>query len=440
MRFLLLLSVLASAACVPAAPAVVDSGLASDTGVATLDAGARDTGVDPADSGTPVADSGTPVADSGTPVADAGTPVADSGTPVADAGTPVADAGTVADSGTPAADAGTPAADAGVGSAWLGVNGNRIQHADGSPFHGRGANLHDERSCNACSFGARDPAGVNRWADELITQWHANFIRFLLSSKTAPFNEFEQQWQSIVDDPQYYADIQTNVNHMTSRPGVYVLVTLFADPTMKENNGDFDSEWPSSLGDTNPRYAMLAEAFYNNPQVLFGLTNEPHTTPQHNAELAARFQAAITTIRAVEDAHHTPHHIIVAQAPEGWARDLSYFVANPLSGDNIAYEVHPYNAATDFDALLVQPGRTLPIIIGEYGPAGSMTDADIRTLWTVAQTHEIPYIAWNFHQRCPPNLLQDTAADGCGLSAASGYNFPRTAWGDLLFAHLATPW
>ena len=37
-------------------------------------------------------------------------------------------------------------------------------------------------------------------------------------------------------------------------------------------------------------------------------------------------------------------------------------------------------------------------------------------------------------------MLQDTASDGCGLSAATGYNFPRTAWGDLLHDHLATPW
>ena len=38
------------------------------------------------------------------------------------------------------------------------------------------------RSCRA------DPDGVDRWSDELIDSWHASFIRFLLSSKAAPFN------------------------------------------------------------------------------------------------------------------------------------------------------------------------------------------------------------------------------------------------------------
>src|SRR5215468_9243199 len=95
-------------------------------------------------------------------------------------------------------------------SARLVVRGNRIEHEDGTPFHGRGANLHDERSCSACSFAAPSPDGLNRWADELIDGWHANFIRFLLESRAAPFNQFEVQWKSFVDDAAYLADIENN--------------------------------------------------------------------------------------------------------------------------------------------------------------------------------------------------------------------------------------
>jgi hypothetical protein len=335
---------------------------------------------------------------------------------------------------------GEPApADTAGASEWLDIQGGHITHADGTRFHGRGADLHDERSCEACSFMPANPDGVDRWSDELIDNWHANFIRFLLSAKTAPYNQYEVQWKSIVDDPQYLADIVQNVTHMTGK-GAYVEVTVFMDPTMKPETADFDSEWPSSNGDTLPVYRALAEAFHDNPHVLFGLTNEPHGSADHDAELAQRYVDAIAAIRSVEDSHGTPHHIIVAQAPENYARDLTYFMANPLAGDRIAYEVHPYNQQADFDRLIVQPNAVLPIMIGEYGPAGVMTDTDIQALWTVAQAQEVPYIAWAFHQRCPPNMLQDTASDGCGLDAATGYNFPRTAWGDMLHDHLATPW
>nr|HEX4315868.1 cellulase family glycosylhydrolase [Kofleriaceae bacterium] len=322
---------------------------------------------------------------------------------------------------------------------WLDTRGSHIVHGDGTPFHGRGADLHDERSCEACSFAAPDPDGLDRWSDELVDTWHANFVRFLLSAKAAPLNSSEVQWMSLVDDPQYLADIVQNVTHMTDK-GVYVEVTVFADPTIKPEDGDFDSEWPSSLGDTHPVYQQLAESFADNSHVLFGLTNEPHGTADHDADLAIVYADAISVIRGVEDAHGTPHHIVVVQAPENYARDLTYFMANPLAGDRIAYEVHPYNAATDFDRLIVQPSKVLPIMIGEYGPAGDMTTTDIQTLWSTAQASEVPYIGWVFHMRCPPNLLMDTTSDGCGLDASTGYDFPRTDWGDLLFDHLATPW
>jgi endoglucanase len=330
----------------------------------------------------------------------------------------------------------SPAADDG-----LHVMGNQILNGDGTRFHGRGADLHDERSCEACSYMPANPNGLDRWSDELIDNWHANFIRFLLASKAAPYNQYELQWKGVLDDPQYLADIIQNVTHMTSKPGVYVEVTVFADATIKlQTTTDPDSEWPSSAGDTLPVYRALAEAFHDNPHVLFGLTNEPHGPASSDAALATVYMTSIAAIRGVEDMHGSPHHIVVVQAPEGYARDLSYFVANPLAGDQIAYEIHPYNTAADFDRLIVQPSMTLPIMIGEYGPANGMMDSDIQTMWTVAQANEVPYIGWAFHQNCPPNMLQATASDGCGLDASTGYAFPRTPWGDMLFAHLATPW
>jgi hypothetical protein len=200
--------------------------------------------------------------------------------------------------GDPSAMSGDAGSDSGSGSGsgsgsagdGLVVSGNHIVYVStGLNFHGRGANLHDTRSCNACSFAPADPAGLNRWSDELTDVWHANLVRFLLSSKAAPFNQSEVQWKNLVDDPAYLSDIVTNVTHLTAKPGVYVLVTLFADPTIKDNNGEFDSEWPSSLGDSNTRYTALAEALVDDSHVLFGLTNEPHTdTTAHEADLATR--------------------------------------------------------------------------------------------------------------------------------------------------------
>lgn len=314
--------------------------------------------------------------------------------------------------------------------------GNRILLPNGDRFHGRGANLFDTRSCDACTYMAPDVDGLNRWSDELIS-WGATFIRFDLWA-LADDGGWRQQWQSVVDDPGYLADVKTAVTHMTSHDGVYVMVTVFADPSMKPDNSDYDSEWPTE--DTLPVYEALAGALADDPNVLFALTNEPHGPEANDPELAQRYLDSIDAIRAVEETKGAPEHVVVVQAPQQWARYLDYFVDNPIQRSNIAYEVHVYNPVSDFDALLDEPSKTLPILVGEHGPSQYMSDSDIRAMWERCQTLEIPHIAWSFHHRCPPNLLQDTASDGCGLSASTGYDFPRTSWGDMLYDYLQMPW
>jgi len=324
-------------------------------------------------------------------------------------------------------------------SAWLHTDGNRILTAAGAPFRGRGANLHDTRSCDACTTLAPNPEGLMAWGDELTDNWGANFIRFNLWS----FRDdggFRAHWQSLLDDPDYYEDVQAVVNHLTSKPGVYVMVTVFIDASMIPD-GELHATWPTQ--DTLPVYEKLAEAFVDNPQVLFGLMNEPHDDASENDALADIFQQAIQTIRAVEDANGTPQHIIVAQATQLWARDLSYWIANPL-GENIAYEVHVYNPASDFEWIVVEPSAQLPMIIGEFGHHQYMTLEDAELLMQVAEENGVPWLAWNFHQRCDPNLIQDVGGDGydgCGFEGAGTvFTWQPTEFGNLVKQGLARPW
>ena len=51
-----------------------------------------------------------------------------------------------------AAGTGAAGASGAPGGEWLSVMGNQILAPGGKPFHGRGANLHDMRSCNACTY------------------------------------------------------------------------------------------------------------------------------------------------------------------------------------------------------------------------------------------------------------------------------------------------
>ena len=51
------------------------------------------------------------------------------------------------------------------------------------------------------------------------------------------------------------------------------------------------------------------------------------------------------------------------------------------------YETHVYDPAADFADRFETPSQTLPVIIGEFGPAGGyMSEADCTTLMDSADT------------------------------------------------------
>ncbi|MEO8878418.1 MAG: hypothetical protein ABI461_22700, partial [Polyangiaceae bacterium] len=120
-------------------------------------------------------------------------------------------------------------ADASVNDdAWLTISGNHIVTKSGKPFHGRGANLHDPRSCDGCTYLPIDIAEVERRGDELVDNWKATLVRFDLEAyASSAYPKGDQrvagQWKSIIDDPAYFTAIQTIVHHLTAK-GAYVLV------------------------------------------------------------------------------------------------------------------------------------------------------------------------------------------------------------------------
>lgn len=314
----------------------------------------------------------------------------------------------------------------------LWVSGNRLLTPEGSPFQGRGVNLHDTRSCNSCVTRPPNPAGLKRWIDELVADWHVTFVRFLLSAWPSD-DGYRVQYRRLVDDADYARDVRDVVTHLTDK-GVYVLVTVFADPSVLPDGPHPESEWPSP--DTSPVYALLAEMFHGHPRVLFGLGNEPHGPPARNADLARRYLSAIDVIREVERSRGVEPHVVVVPAPQGYARDVSYFVEHPLPRPQIAYEIHPYSHATELERLVAGPARTLPLIIGEYGPTPDMTPADVEALWLLADGLALPHLAWNFHGRCGPTMIEEDADDACGLSRDPQRPFARTAWGHQVWTYL----
>ena len=317
---------------------------------------------------------------------------------------------------------------------WLSTSGNRILTADGAPWMGRGVNLPDTRSCGACVLAPPSVGEVKRRIDEAVDQWGANFLRLLLESYPAP--DGKTQWRGVLEDPAYLADLREIVGYATGKRDVYVLVSVWHDPSVNPMG------WPTA--DTNRVLQKLVGTFAGDARVLFGVASEPTANfdGARDAEAWSAMNDAVAAIRAAEDAAGGRHHLVAVQGTRQWARVLDYYVRNPIKaggGANVVYETHVYDGADAFAARFIDPSRTIPVIIGEFGPVDQpgvarMTTADCVQLMAQADALQVPYLAWTFHMRCPPDLLEDHSSGGCGV----GMPLRPTAWGALLRDHLLT--
>jgi len=334
---------------------------------------------------------------------------------------------------------------------------------DGSRFHGRGANIHDTRSCDACTASPANVGEVLRRIDELVDVWGANFLRLVLESYPSD-QGFRTQWMGLLDDPGYLADLQMIVSHIGTKPNTYVLVSLWADPTFTPSQDPAkppdpakpEGGWPTTvpngpgLHSTQDVWEKLASTFAMEPHVLFGVCNEPerNSDGSRDAEVWSVMNAVVEVIRATEVAAGAPQqHIVAVQGTRDWARVLDYYLANPITaggGTNIIYETHVYNPQPDFKALFEDPALSLPVIIGEFGPqldpavAPVMTLADCDALMASARVLDIPHLVWTFHHNCDPSMLADNS--GVPPSCGIGMLLAPTEWGLHMKAGLTIPW
>ena len=318
---------------------------------------------------------------------------------------------------------------------WLKVQGPRIVTPDGKPFHGRGANVHDTRSCDSCSWERPHVEEVLRRIDTLVDGWHANFVRLLLESYAdggaAPGRV---HYKNVLEDDEYFRDLMTIIGHVGKKRGVYVLVSLWHEPSFGPLG------WPTER--TRTVWKKLARALRDMPFVMFGLVNEPQKNEGGllDGEVWTAMNETVSAIRSVEEPGK--HHIVTVQGTREWGRVLDYYVAHPITaggGVNVAYETHVYNRPARFDELVTRPSRKLPVIIGEMGVVNdqdaTMLPEDCESLMELAEKLDVPWLAYTFHTNCPPNLLVEHAGT-CGVGAP----LEPSPWGRIVKERLSRPW
>lgn len=316
-----------------------------------------------------------------------------------------------------------------IGAGWLYTDSNKIHKEDSSVFVGRGVDIFDTRSCNAATAFSPNVEEVKRRIDEVVEIWGADFLRLCLESY-----ESLQAWQvhglSVLEDAAYLNDIVEIVEHIGEKDSVYVLVSVWNDPSLS------DIGWPTA--ETIETWRVLVPALAEYPHVLFGVCNEPQSNSSGalDADCWEAMNDAVAAIREEEVNAGSPQHIITVQGTREWARYLGYYVDHPITaggGTNIAYETHCYDHQDKFEERYINPSEHIPVVIGEFGPAvigGQlyMTLEECQLMMDDAEDLQISFAAWSFHQRCPPRLLVDSTGSGPGFGMA----IVPTEWGELL--------
>jgi len=124
-----------------------------------------------------------------------------------------------------------------------------------------------------------------------------------------------------------------------------------------------------------------------------------------------------------------PHHVVAVQGNQ-WTCKLGFYnVASggqmgPLPQDGVVYEYHSYEPEETGQYGYTQ--SNLPVIIGEYGPAGGSSTLQDKSLFSKLEAKSIPSLAWDF------SPVSDCAPD---LTSTNGSMTP-TAWGNEVKAYL----
>jgi hypothetical protein len=353
---------------------------------------------------------------------------------------PPADAGTnpVGDSGTPVADSGGPgrATDGGYPAGWLFTSGGKIYVSHGnsgsSQWMGRGVNLDDIFFCglnNGLSMASPDQT-LEMVISGLMSGWKPTFVRISLAMDS--YGGTVASWLS--NPPQYKTPMTNVINTLGTYSNLYTLLTLRSDASMilqDTTHGDPEATGIPSDSTTTPNagkyptgtdatYVALVDSFASASFVIFGLTNEPGGNQRSDATIAAAMNHAVGTIRAEEDRLGVPHHIVSVQG-NNWTSSIGYYVSNPISHDNVVYEVHGYPPST---SSYTDP--SIPVIIGEYG---SLDSSSAPAFYADVEAKQIPNLAWDFdsYNNCAPDLLNVNH---------SATNLSPTAWGMIVQSYL----
>jgi hypothetical protein len=195
--------------------------------------------------------------------------------------------------------------------------------------------------------------GITREDIQRIKTWKANAVRLAVMDKL---------WSGAAtgaatcNGGAYQKEVKRVINWIL-QAGMDVIFDLH----YVSGGTAFDTSGVPTTAHTAFWTSIASDPFFQDGRIIYELYNEP---TQDSAGLKTWMQSTVTAIRA-----KGANNLILVSGTD-WTYNISYYVANPVTGGAIAYVTHPYafkdsNSATAY----LTPAATLPVIATEFGTA-----------------------------------------------------------------------
>ncbi|HEY3763202.1 MAG TPA: glycoside hydrolase family 3 C-terminal domain-containing protein [Verrucomicrobiae bacterium] len=311
--------------------------------------------------------------------------------------------------------------DPGLDTMRLHTKGNKVLDATGKPVRLCGVNI---ASLEWTNDGDHIAESVNRAIDD----WKVNFVRLPLAQDRW-FGKMPNQ----SDGGTAYRAIVDNLVDTCAAAHVYIDLDLHWSDCGKWV-GEGGSLGQHNMPDQHSVefWQDLATRYKNQPNVIFGLYNEPHDVsfevwrnggtvtdkparqdPNQAAVVyqTPGLQALYNTVRA------TGARNLLTVGGLDWAYDLSGVLRGyAITGTNLIYETHPYPfKKKDWDSEFGAASEKFPVLMGEWGfgdrgKYGTNIMNHLKYaqhLIDYANQHDLHWTAWDLHPAAGPTLIKN---------------------------------
>jgi hypothetical protein len=301
----------------------------------------------------------------------------------------------------------------------LHTEGTKVLDANGKPVWLYGVNI---ASLEWRNDGDHVEESVNR----AINDWKVNLIRLPLAQDRW-FGKMTNQ----MDGGAAYRALVDKLVDICAAARVYIDLDLhWSDCGKWINEGGKLGQHNMPDENSVTFWQDMAMRFKNQPNVIFGLYNEPHDVPfniwhdggtatdkpaQWNPDQAEVVYEAVGMQKLYDTVRATGATNVVTVAGLDWGYDLSGVLEGyAIAGTNFVYETHPYPFKDkDWDKNFGDVSEKFPVYMGEWGFGGRRVNNNTNNLnyannlMDYARQHHLHWTAWDLHTSAGPTLIKN---------------------------------